>query len=67
MNITQLKNLEMHMHNQFHHLQISQWPEVDIEFSLCAPLMRRKAGKPKQSSYKAWFEKGGSSKKGKKD
>ena len=45
----------------------SQWPEVDIEFSLCAPLTRRKAGRPKQSRYKAWFEKGGSSKKGKKD
>ena len=28
--------------------------------------MRRKAGRPKQSRYKAWFEKGGSSKKGKK-
>ena len=45
----------------------SQWPEVDIEFSLCAPLTRRKAGRPKQSRFKPWFEKGGSSKKGKKD
>ena len=45
----------------------SQWPEVDIEFSLSAPLMRIKTGRPKQSRYKAWFEKGGSSKKGKKD
>ena len=45
----------------------SQWPEVDIQFSLCPPLMKRKAGRPKQSRFKAWFEKGGSSKKGKKD
>ena len=45
----------------------SQWPEVEIEFTLCPPLTRRKAGRPKQSRYKAWFEKGGSSKKGKKD
>src|SRR3954470_19167626 len=29
--------------------------------------MKRKAGRPKQSRFKAWFEKGGSSKKGKKD
>jgi hypothetical protein len=45
----------------------SQWPEVDIEFSLCPPLTRRKAGRPRVSRFKAWFEKGGSSKKGKKD
>ena len=45
----------------------SQWPEVDIEFSLCPPLTRRKAGRPKQSRFKPWFEKGGSSKKAKKD
>ena len=45
----------------------SQWPEVDIEFSMCPPLTKRKAGRPKQSRFKAWFEKGGSSKKGKKD
>jgi hypothetical protein len=36
----------------------SQWPEVDIEFTLCPPLSKRKAGRPKQSRYKAWFEKG---------
>ena len=45
----------------------SQWPEVDIEFTLCPPLMRRKAGRPKHSRFKACFEKGGSSKKGMKD
>nr|XP_045087826.1 uncharacterized protein LOC123495117 [Aegilops tauschii subsp. strangulata] len=45
----------------------SQWPEMDIEFSMCPPLTKRKAGRPKQSRFKAWFEKGGSSKKGKKD
>ena len=45
----------------------SQWPEVDIEFTLCPPVTERKAGRPKQSIYKAWFEKGGSSKKAKKD
>uniref|UniRef100_A0ACD5VE12 Uncharacterized protein n=1 Tax=Avena sativa TaxID=4498 RepID=A0ACD5VE12_AVESA len=45
----------------------SQWPEVDIQFSLCPPLMKRKAGRPKQSRFKAWFEKCGSSKKVKKD
>ena len=28
---------------------------------------KRMAGRPKQSRFKAWFEKGGSSKKGKKD
>ena len=44
----------------------SQWPEVDIEFTLCPTLTRRKAGRPKQSRLKPWFEKGGSSKKGKK-
>ena len=45
----------------------SQWPEVEIEFTLCPPVTRRKAGRPKQSRFKAWFEKGGCSKKGKKD
>ena len=45
----------------------AQWPEVPIEFTLCPPLTRRKAGRPKQSRFKAWFEKGGSSKKKKKD
>jgi hypothetical protein len=45
----------------------SQWPEVDIQFSMCPPITKRKAGRPKQSRFKAWFEKGGSSKKGKKD
>ena len=45
----------------------SQWPEVEFEFSMCPPLTRRKAGRPKQSRFKAWFEKGGSSKNGKKD
>jgi hypothetical protein len=45
----------------------SQWPEVDIEFSMCPPITRRKAGMPKQNRFKAWFEKGGSSKKEKKD
>ena len=42
----------------------SQWPEVEIEFSMYPPLTKRKAGRPKQSRFKAWFEKGGSSKKG---
>jgi hypothetical protein len=41
----------------------SQWPEVDIEFSLFPLLTRRKAGWPKVSRFKAWFETGGSSKK----
>jgi hypothetical protein len=45
----------------------SRWSKVDIEFSLCPPLTRRKVGWPKVSRFKAWFEKGGSSKKGKKD
>ena len=45
----------------------SQWPEVDIEFTLSPPLKRRKPGRPQQSRYKAWFEKGGSKKKGKKE
>ena len=45
----------------------SQWPEVDIEFTLCPHVTIRQAGWPKQSRYKAWFEKGGSSKKAKKD
>jgi hypothetical protein len=45
----------------------SEWPKVDIEFSLCPPLTRRKADRPKVSRFKAWFEKGGSSKKGNKD
>lgn len=31
----------------------SQWPEVDFEFSMCAPLAKRKAGRPKMSRYKA--------------
>ncbi|KAE8795213.1 hypothetical protein D1007_29948 [Hordeum vulgare] len=44
-----------------------QWPEVPLEYSMCPPLTKRKAGRPKQSRFKAWFEKGGSSKKGKKD
>ena len=35
----------------------SQWPEVEIEFTLCPPVTRRKAGRPKQSRFKAWFEK----------
>jgi hypothetical protein len=35
----------------------------EIEFSLCPPLTKRKAGKPRVSRFKAWFEKGGSSKK----
>ena len=43
----------------------SQWPEVKIEFSMCPPLTKRKAGRPKESGFKAGFEKGGSSKKGK--
>ena len=43
----------------------SQWPEVEFEFSMCPPLTKRKAGRPKQSRFKAWFEKGGSSKNGK--
>jgi hypothetical protein len=43
----------------------SQWPEVDIHFTLSPPLMRRKAGWPQQSRFRAWFEKGGSRKKGK--
>ena len=34
---------------------------------MCPPVTRRKAGRPKQSRFKAWFEKGGSRKKGKKD
>jgi hypothetical protein len=45
----------------------SQWPEVEIEFTLSPPLTKRKAGRPQQSRYKAWFEKGGSKKKGKKE
>ncbi|KAE8800602.1 hypothetical protein D1007_23834 [Hordeum vulgare] len=44
-----------------------QWPEVPLEYSMSPPLTKRKAGRPKQSRFKAWFEKGGSSKKGKKD
>ena len=44
----------------------SQWPEVEFEFSMCPPITKRKAGRPKQSRFKAWFEKGGSIKKGKK-
>jgi hypothetical protein len=38
---------------------------VNIDFSLCPPLTRRKAGWPKVSIFKAWFEKGGTNKKGK--
>jgi hypothetical protein len=45
----------------------SQWPEVNFDFSLCPPLTRRKAGWPKVNRFKAWFEKGRSSKKGKKE
>jgi hypothetical protein len=45
----------------------SQWPEVNFHFSLCLPLTRRKDGRPKVNRFKAWFEKGGSSKKGKKE
>jgi hypothetical protein len=45
----------------------SQWPEVENEFSLCPPLTKRKAGRPRVSRFKAWFEKGGSSKKVKKN
>ncbi|KAE8780210.1 hypothetical protein D1007_46599 [Hordeum vulgare] len=44
-----------------------QWPEVPLEYSMCPPLTKRKADRPKQSRFKAWFKKGGSSKKGKKD
>jgi hypothetical protein len=43
-----------------------QWPEVEIEFSLCPPLTKRKAVRPRVSRFKAWLEKGGSSKKAKK-
>ena len=31
----------------------SQWPEVDFEFSMCPPLAKRKAGRPKVSRLKA--------------
>ena len=42
----------------------SQWPEMPVEFgAMCPPLTKRKAGRPKQSRFKAWFEKGGSKKK----
>jgi hypothetical protein len=34
---------------------------------LCPPLTKRKAGRPRVSRFKAWFEKGRSSKKAKKD
>jgi hypothetical protein len=34
---------------------------------LCPPLTKRKAGRPRVSRFKAWFEKGESSKKGEKD
>jgi hypothetical protein len=43
----------------------SQWPKVENEFSLCPPLTKRKAGWPRVSRFKAWFEKGGRSKKAK--
>jgi hypothetical protein len=33
---------------------------------LCTPLTRRKVGRPKVIRFKAWFDKGESSKKGKK-
>jgi hypothetical protein len=39
---------------------------VEIEFFLCPPLTKRKAGRPIVSRFKAWFEKGGSSKNAKK-
>jgi hypothetical protein len=39
---------------------------MNIDFSLC-PLTRKKAGWPKVNRFKAWFEKGGSSKKGNKE
>ena len=45
----------------------SQWPEEKIQFSMYPPITRRNTGRPKQSRFKAWFEKGGSSKRGKKD
>ena len=45
----------------------SQWPEVPFDFDMCPPLAKRKAGRPKMSRFKAWFEKGGCSKRAKKD
>jgi hypothetical protein len=45
----------------------SQWPEVDIEFTVFPPITTRKAGRPKQSRFKEWFEKGGCREKGTKD
>ena len=39
---------------------------MEIEFSMCPPLAKRKAGRPRVRRFKAWFERGGSSKKGKK-
>ncbi|KAE8785820.1 hypothetical protein D1007_40416 [Hordeum vulgare] len=42
-----------------------EWPEVEIEFTLCPLVTRRKAGRPKQSRFHAWFENGGWSRKGK--
>ena len=45
----------------------SQWPEVKVEFDMFPPLTKRKAGRPKKSRFKPWFEKGGSSKKGKRE
>ena len=41
------------------------WSEFSIWY--VSPLAKRKASRSKMSRYKAWFEKGGSSKKGKKD
>jgi hypothetical protein len=40
---------------------------VNFDFSLCPPLTRRKVGSPKVDRFKALFQKGGSSKKGKKE
>jgi hypothetical protein len=35
---------------------------VEIEFSFCPPLAKRKAGRPRVSRFKTWFEKASSSK-----
>lgn len=37
----------------------SQWPKVDIEVDLCAPMLARKAGRPKQVHFKSVLERGG--------
>jgi hypothetical protein len=42
----------------------SQWPKVEVDFSLCPSQTKRKVGRPKVSRFKAWFEKDESSKKG---